>query len=96
MQELLRACTAADQQGATLLAARDRATQGVVAALQEFVAALTLLLPPSYAAESHHVKWARGLQCLLRNPTSQASLPEPCLGHAQGCHCTVSLSCRER
>jgi hypothetical protein len=69
MQELLRACTAADQQGATLLAARDRATQGVVAALQEFIAALTLLLPPNYATQSHHAKWARALQSLLRNPT---------------------------
>ena len=48
-----------------------------MAALQEFIAALTLLLPPDYAAESHHAKWAQALQSLLRNPTLQVSQPDP-------------------
>ena len=70
-EELLSASAAADQQGAALLASRDRAAQGAVAALQEFVAALTLLLPPDYAAQSQHAKCAAALRSLLRTPAAQ-------------------------
>ncbi len=70
-EDLLSASAAADQQGAALLASRDRAAQGAVAALQEYVAALTLLLPPDYVTQSHHAKCAAALRSLLRAPTAQ-------------------------
>ena len=65
MQDLLRQCAAADQQGAQLLATRDAAVQGAVAALQEYTAALKLLLPPDYSQESNHYQWSAALEAAL-------------------------------
>ena len=75
-QELLRQCAAADQRGAQLLASRDAAVQGAVAALQEYTAALTLLLPPDYSQESNHSQWSAALEAALDDlsPTVRAHI----------------------
>ncbi|KAK9822206.1 hypothetical protein WJX81_005370 [Elliptochloris bilobata] len=58
---LAAAAAAADQEGQALLARRDKAAHAATAALQEYTAALQLVLPARYAASTHHARWGAAL-----------------------------------
>ncbi|KAF5836803.1 hypothetical protein DUNSADRAFT_5382 [Dunaliella salina] len=71
---LLRECAVLDEQGANLLAARDRTVAGALAAIADYSKVLRVLLPPTYPEQSHHHGWGQALAAMLHAPHNEGWL----------------------